>query len=183
METLKNHIYCNHAPKFELFPNASFGTSNNFVCEHCTSSSDLLRQWRNILIPYMHLKPEHPQRQVWDFNCFKCKIWIKSWNTLETHVYCVHAPQLGTLRIACRALLIKTIQIDFMKIQISAPLQVCAIFVLTNIAFVVQMHGSFEKLTKNQHPLRVCIFVWIHFFKNFVGEHSSNPKISPTLLF
>ena len=32
---LKNHIYCNHAWTFELFPKASFGTSNDFVCELC----------------------------------------------------------------------------------------------------------------------------------------------------
>ena len=36
LEVLKKHFRCNHTIKFELFPKASFGNSNDFVYRFCT---------------------------------------------------------------------------------------------------------------------------------------------------
>ena len=44
---LKNHIYCNHAKIFELFPKASFGISNDFVSEFCTKTFGLVERMKN----------------------------------------------------------------------------------------------------------------------------------------
>ena len=60
-------------------------------------------------------------------------------------------------------------------LQATVLWRICA---LTNINFVNM--GSFENI-KDTAPFRgVCLFL-VNFFKNVIGEPSSNPKINPTL--
>ena len=43
---------------FEIFPKASFGTSNVFVCEFCARTFRFDERMKNHIIAYKYLKPE-----------------------------------------------------------------------------------------------------------------------------
>ena len=47
LEVLKKHFRCNHTIKFELFPKASFGNSNDFVRRFCTCTLQDFERMKN----------------------------------------------------------------------------------------------------------------------------------------
>jgi hypothetical protein len=72
---------CIKISKFELFPKASFGTSNEMKHIHCLHAS---KTWI------------YPKSTFGIFNCFKCTYRFNSLSALNNHIYSNHAPELFT---------------------------------------------------------------------------------------
>ena len=114
---LKNHIYCNHAKIFELFPKASFGISNDFVCEFCTKTFGFGERMKNHIcclhVPETwtilkgalknHIYCNHakyfelfPKASFGASNDFVCEFCISTFAFVErikNHTYCLHASE------------------------------------------------------------------------------------------
>ena len=68
---LKNHIYCNHASKFELFQRQVLAIKMMLHVNFALVLSEMVTEWRIIFATYMHLN-----------KCFKCKVCINKSNTI-----------------------------------------------------------------------------------------------------
>ena len=83
---LKNHIYCNHALKSEIFSKASFSISNDFVCGFCISSFRFVEKMKNLIycIHAYKLPQPNQQHKTTQNNFCWCGIII-GWNKPPPH--------------------------------------------------------------------------------------------------